>query len=122
MKTHTLPVAAMGLALLFACDNEAELALRPSVAEFSFETLFFSESDGSKEITIALSKSTKEAGSLTVEVTSDALANFEFSPTPQSGKMVLEVPQGSAQIKFQVRPIDNDALDGTKVVTFALQE
>ena len=122
MKTHTLPIAAMGLTLLFACDNEAELALRPAVAEFAFETLSFSESDDSKEITISLSKPAKEAGSLIVNVESDAFAHFEFSPAPQSGKIVLEVPQGSAQVQFQVHSIDNDALDGMKVIRFALQE
>lgn len=123
MKTHYLPIATMGLSLLlFACNNEAELALRPSVATFAFETISFSENDGAQEIIIELSKPTKEAGSLSVSVSADAQAEFNFSPAPQSGIIALAVPPGSSRITFKAQAVDNSVMDGPKVVSFRIQD
>jgi hypothetical protein len=122
MKSHTLSLAAIALVSLFACDHDAELALRPAIAEFELENVSFSENDGVKKIPIVLSKAAKEAGSLTVSIESPALAQFEFSPVPQSGKLILDVPQGSNRVEFSVRVIDNNNLDGMKTIGFTLLE
>jgi len=123
MKPHNLSLAAIGLAMLLnACDNDDELALRPAVAEFSTETFAFSENDGVKEIVITLSKSTSTAGTLAVGVTSDVLDQFNISPAPQGGRIELSVAQGTSQVSLQITPVNNEALDGLKKLTFTLLE
>lgn len=113
----------MGFALfLCACDKEAELALRPSVATFSLQTVSYSEKDGSQDIAIELSKPAKEAGTLSVVLESDVLDDFNISPAPQDGIITLQVAQGSSGVFIKVAPIDNDKLDGTKVLSFALSD
>ncbi|MGC3943665.1 MAG: hypothetical protein QM762_03855 [Chryseolinea sp.] len=121
MKTHTLPISAMGFALfLCACDKEAELALRPSVATFSIQTVSYSEKDGSQDVPIAFSKPANEAGTLSVAIESQSLNDFTFLPAPTDGVITLQISQGSSGAVIKVAPIDNDVLDGTKVVSFVL--
>lgn len=121
MKTHSLPISAMGVALLIcACDKEAELALRPSVATFSLQTVSFSEKDGSQDVAIVLDKPAKEAGTLSVAVASTDLDNFTISPAPLDGIITLDVPKGSTGATLKIGSIDNNIIDGNKLVSFTL--
>lgn len=123
MKTPIPPIMIMGIALfLAACDNEAEIALRPSVAGFALETISYSENDGTKEIVIDLSKPASEAGTLSVSVSSDDLDKFSISPAPAGGTIVLDVPKGSSRVTFEIQAIDNPLIDGTKSVGFTIRE
>ena len=123
MKTHTLPMAAMGIALLLcACDHDAEVALRPSVASFSLETVSFSEADNAQDVVIELSKPATDDGSVTVGVESEALEHFTIIPLPQNGVITVEIPKGSSRAVISIKATDNHALDGTKLVNFTLRE
>jgi hypothetical protein len=120
MKTHTL-IATMAIALsLCACDHDAEVALRPSVATFSLEAVSFFEKDDTQDVVIDLSKPAAQAGSLSVGVESEAINHFEIVPAPQNGIISIAVPQGGTSVKFTVRSIDNQTIDGTKLVNFTL--
>lgn len=121
MKTHTLPISAMGFALfLCACDKEAELALRPSVATFPVQTISYSEKGGPQNVAIAFDKPAREAGTLSVVLESDKLDGFTFLPAPEDGIITLQIPQGSEGATIKVIPTDNNILDGTKAVNFVL--
>ena len=123
MKTPYLPIATMGLILsLFACENESEPAVPPTVATFAIETVSYLENEGPKEFVIKLSKPAIEAGSLSVSIVSDALTHFRFSPEPESGVIVLPVSKGSTQVSFQVQVENNLVNDGTKYLSFRIKE
>jgi hypothetical protein len=123
MKTPYFPIAAMGLMLsLFACDNESEPAVPPTVATFALENVSYLESEGAQEFVIELSKPATEAGSLSVSVVSDAVTHFSFSPEPESGVIVLPVSKGSTQVSFQVQVVDNLINDGIKYLSFRIRE
>lgn len=112
---------SLGVALLlFACDNDAELALRPAIASFTQETVSYSEDDGPKEIEIEFSKSVQEAGSLTVAVASESIEAFSFSPAPHQGVIELPVSKGATRVAFTVSAIDNDIIDGMKELGLTL--
>ncbi|HEY3430556.1 MAG TPA: hypothetical protein VGK39_07765, partial [Cyclobacteriaceae bacterium] len=104
------------------CDDDSEKIAQPSRIDFDEEVSNFNEADVKNTISLTFTRPTAEASTITIQVASNDLAKFTFSPAAQGGLLVLEIAKGASSASFDVMPINNTTLDGNKTITFTITE
>jgi hypothetical protein len=127
MKTKTtLMGAAIWLTLLglLSCEDEPEqaIAAESSIVRFGDTEVTISENQHEKRIVLNLSKSAVQAGTISLEITSNHLTRFTTEPASTDGRIELPVVKGSNSISFLVKPVNDLQWDGDKTLSAFISE
>jgi hypothetical protein len=124
MKTpFWLPYAVM-LTLsagLIACDIDTDVATDslPS-ASFASQNFSLDEAAGEQILTLRFDQASLGDGDVTVRVQFQGAVSLATEPPISQGLIHLPVVAGQSTLDIKVLPINNDKLDGTRIVNFTL--
>lgn len=91
----------------------------PATIEFAQNEIQLSENASDSLIILTFSKGAPKAGSISIAISS---ANKVITnPAIENGVLTLAVAAGATKASFQVKPVNNQLLDGHKVVSFQIQ-
>jgi hypothetical protein len=120
----------VALSVLVACSEDENnpttdpvVGIIPTPVNYSSAEASISEnSDGAYEVKILLSEAAQASGSLEVAVDADETEgeSFNTDPVRVSGKILLPVAKGSAEVSFTVLPLNNAKLNGNKTASFSI--
>jgi hypothetical protein len=124
MTRIILPFAALLTSLIvISCDddeNETGTIVQRNTAQFEQSTLSLSEISEATKISIAFSRNAAADGELHIQVSSSNIQMFQLDPLPVDGIIKLPFLKGQSKVSFDVKPINNDALDGDKTLDFTI--
>lgn len=122
MKKVILILSAV-LFLAMSCTeeevNEVIPASQPATVEFSLSEIQLSESASDSLVVLTFSKSAPKAGSISVAISTTNKVITD--PAAENGVIRLAVAAGATKASFKVKPVNNQLLDGYKVVSFQIQ-
>jgi YD repeat-containing protein len=118
IRSSFLVVPALFVTLC-ACDDETTLDQNPAIVSFPTTELAIAENDGSRVITLPLSKTFKQQGEIVVDVSS-VTNGFELEPAAINGQLNLPVTLQQDVVTFSLTPKDNSVINdgGDETIIF----
>ena len=119
-------IALSTVVLLAAGCNEDQVDaitsdLTPATIEFSQNEIHLNENASDSLVTINFSKVAPKAGTILILLTSADQSKVITTPAAENGVVTLPVGAGATKASFKVKPVNNQILDGYKVVSFQIQ-
>jgi len=110
--------------MLYACQQEDDTIPpvnhgAPTTVQFDNHTPILENSITNK-ITILFDKSAGQDGELEITVSSDAMDDFQTVPAVQNGKITIEISKNDTGASFEIKPQNNQIMDGNKDILFNL--
>ncbi|MEI9921569.1 MAG: DUF5689 domain-containing protein [Bacteroidota bacterium] len=102
-----------------SCQDE-DPPVAEAAAQFTQSTLSFSESADQQQITLTLNIPAGSDGEIVLSTSVVNTSCFVTEPAVEAGQIKLPVKKGQALLSFTMKPVDNNALDGCKVVKFTI--
>lgn len=122
MKTHFLLLAIIAFgAILISCEDETELS-KPISIQFSKSQQSISEDDDfDVTITLILSKAASADGIVKLQISEESRSRLQTTPAHVDGLIELPFNNGTSQLQFNVRAINNALTDGSEVTEIQIK-
>ncbi|MEJ0033954.1 MAG: hypothetical protein WDO15_28110 [Bacteroidota bacterium] len=102
-----------------SCQEQDDASLTEATAQFTQSTLSFQENEGQQQITLTLNVPANTDGEIVLSTSALTNSCFITSPAIELGQVKLPVKKGQAVIQFAMSPVDNNVLDGCKIIKSA---
>jgi len=101
------------------CTDDKETPF-PVSAQFTQLALSFAENEGEHIIDLRLSNPAVADGQIVLNASAYTTSCFVTEPATELGQIKIPVQKGRALFQFKISPVDNNVLDGCKVIKFSL--
>jgi len=104
--------------MLTASSCNEDLSAIQATAQFTQSKLSFSENSGAQTIGLRFDRPAVVDGEILITSNAQLPVCFVTEPAAQQGQVKLLITKGQSVVLFKIIPIDNQSLDGCRVVRF----
>lgn len=125
MKTRfTKIMSGLLLVALMSCEDP-ETIVSDQLAEIQFQSAALTISESSNEgapVTLTLSRATTAAGTIRLTIEEEMRSRIQTSPMHVEGVLSLPVTKGVSQLQFNVKAVNNTAVEGNQTLLITIAE